>query len=130
MTSNKKDELESGVSKLKTLGSAGPFQILDAPIPDGSCLKSELDHPPEGPRRRYDCINYETCLKIAAALNWFSFTCRGCCGDVNEKLFWRAQQEVRKDEMAKIICDLPDARERKIENTPNPVGLKLVVNKS
>lgn len=101
--------------KLKTFGCPGPFQVIDQSVPDGT-PRSELDHPAEGPKRRYDCGNYETCLNLAAALNWDSFTCRGCCREINEKLLWRAQHEVRKDLMAKAICELPDPRDRKIEN--------------
>lgn len=116
-------------SILRALGTPGPFQVIDGPILDKS-TKSELDHPPEGPRRRYDCKNYETCLNLAAALNWDSFTCRGCCEEVNEKLLWRAQHEMRKDQMAKAICDLPNPRQRKIESPASPSEVKLVEEKN
>lgn len=95
--------------KAVQIGTPGPFQIIDTES------ISELDHPAEGPRRRYDCRNYETCLNLAAALNWDNFTCRGCSGCINESLMWRAQHQVLRDPMAKALCDLPDAKMRKIE---------------
>lgn len=59
------------------------------------------------PRRRYDCAQYDECLKLAAALNWDSFTCRGCNGELNETLVWRARQSAKKDSVAKAICAFP-----------------------
>jgi hypothetical protein len=76
-----------------TSGSRNPFTAVEAPV--------------EAPRRRYDCQNYCTCLDLAAALNWDNFTCRGCSGDIDEKLLWRARQALRKDEVARQVCDLP-----------------------
>jgi len=63
--------------------------------------------PVEAPRRRFDCSNYCTCLDLAAALNWDNFTCRGCSGDIDEALLWRARQALRKDDIARKVCDLP-----------------------
>jgi len=63
--------------------------------------------PVEAPRRRFDCSNYCTCLDLAAALNWDNFTCRGCSGDIDEALLWRARQALRKDDIARQVCDLP-----------------------
>jgi hypothetical protein len=54
----------------------------------------------EVPRRRYECGNYEVCLSLAASLNWESFTCRGCSGETNENLLWRARLTARKDSVA------------------------------
>jgi hypothetical protein len=113
----------------KKFGTPGPFQVIDSPQSNDS-ERSELDHPAVGPRRRYDCSNYETCLNLAAAVNWDSFTCRGCCGEVNPKLLWRAQHEITKDRMAKIICELPDPKSRRIEKSNPIVNLKLVSNKN
>jgi hypothetical protein len=61
----------------------------------------------EPPRRRYECSHYDTCLDLAAALNWHSFTCRGCSGTVDQTLMWRARQSARKDSVAKALCDFP-----------------------
>jgi hypothetical protein len=60
----------------------------------------------EPPNRNYDCKHYETCLDLAASLNWSSFTCQGCSGEVNSALLWRAHQNQRKDSVAKALCDL------------------------
>ena len=85
------------------IGKPGPFQIIES---EGH---GDLDNPINAPRRRYDCINYETCLVIAAGLNWDSFTCRGCSGEYQDPLYWRARQEINKDSVVKKICELPDA---------------------
>lgn len=61
----------------------------------------------EPPRRRYSCENYGTCLNLAAAMNWDSFTCRGCSGIVNEKLLWRARQAVKHDAVVRTLCEFP-----------------------
>lgn len=82
------------------IGKPGPFQIIE---------NESLDFPVEPPRRRYSCGNYESCLNLAAALNWDSFTCRGCSGSVNEALCWRAQQELKKDGIVRTLCsEIPD----------------------
>lgn len=109
--------------------SLGPIQIIEEAVGEASS-ESNFNHPPCGPQRRYECCNYETCLKIAAALNWDSFTCHGCCGKTNEHLLWRAQHAIQKDKTAKAICDLPDPRNRKIENITEPFKLRLVSGKS
>ena len=59
------------------------------------------------PPRNYDCANYDTCLSLAAALDWASFRCSGCNGCVNEKLLWRAHHVVRKNSALRKICSLP-----------------------
>lgn len=61
----------------------------------------------EPPQRRYECGNYETCLDLAATLNWASFTCRRCSGAVNGALQWRAHQIRRRDSVAQALCSLP-----------------------
>lgn len=62
------------------------------------------------PRRRYECPNYTTCLSLAAALNWDSFTCRGCDGSINEQLLWQAHVASRRDTIAQRICFMPKIR--------------------
>jgi predicted Fe-S protein YdhL (DUF1289 family) len=90
-----------------TTGTPGPFEVrlephLHAQPSDQPLSASiESDHPP---RRRYECGQYDECLKLAAALNWDSFTCRGCSGEINETLVWRARQSTKKDSVAKAIC--------------------------
>ena len=75
-----------------------------APVDD---LNEDDSHPAaEPPERKYDCEHYETCLDLAASLNWASFTCGGCSGEVNSALLWRAHQNQRKDSVAKALCDL------------------------
>jgi hypothetical protein len=77
----------------------GPFQVIDE--------ESSLA-PIEPPKRRYSCPNYETCLNLAASLNWDNFSCRGCSGEVDDHLIWRAKQAHRKDSVAKSLCKIPD----------------------
>ncbi len=57
--------------------------------------------------RRFDCDNYETCLGLAAALNWQSFTCRECTGEINQQILWRAHQITKKDNDLADLCKLP-----------------------
>ncbi len=49
------------------------------------------------PERSYGCKNYDTCLELAAALDWDSFTCAGCCGEFDRQLLWRAQHALKKN---------------------------------
>ncbi len=140
--SGKSHIVKSGISSPKSLnnssfkklsiGKPGPFQIIESEV------QGHIDNPINAPRRRYDCENYETCLVIAAGLNWDSFTCRGCNGDYEQSLYWRAGQEINKDKTVKKICELPkvvvsnDSRKNS-ENTattakstsPNPDAFKL-----
>ena len=85
-----------------SLGKPGPFQVIEE---EGS---GDLDKPIQPPRRRYSCENYENCLDMACALNWDSFTCRGCSGDMNEALLWRSHVAKRKDNVAKKLCQIPE----------------------
>ena len=81
-------------------GKPGPFQIIE---------NESLDSPCEAPKRRHLCSHYETCLNLAAAFNWDNFTCRGCSGEINQTLLWRAHQEMRKDKIIRKICpNLPE----------------------
>jgi hypothetical protein len=83
---------------------AGPFQIIEC---DGS---GSIDEPITAPRRRYSCPRYATCLDLAAALNWDSFTCRGCSGEIDETLLWRARQAQKRDSVAGEICEIPEIK--------------------
>ncbi len=67
------------------------------------------------PDRNYDCQNYDTCLGLAAALNWNSFACTGCSGSVNQHLLWRAHSEVRKNKTLAELCDLPNISPHVVE---------------
>lgn len=96
--------------KLPVIGKPGPFQIIEA---DGS---GEVENPIDAPRRRYDCQNYETCLDVAAALNWDNFTCRGCSGVIEEALFWRARQAMKKDNVVSRLCELPSIKFHKSDD--------------
>lgn len=78
------------------IGKPGPFQIIE---------NEPSDAPTNAPRRRYTCSNYCTCLDIAAALNWDNYTCRGCSGEIDESLRWRARQIAKKDKIVQFICN-------------------------
>ena len=84
------------------LRNPGPFQVIRS-VPGPGNGHEAL------PRRRYECSHYQCCLSLAAALNWDSFTCRGCNGTINQNLLWRARSESRKDNVVKKICEFPDA---------------------
>ena len=94
------------------IGTPGPFEIrceehtVDAHSP---CTTRGEFSPTfrEIPPRRYECDCYETCLGLAASLNWEGFTCRGCCGQPNEKLMWRARVSARKDSVAARLLNAP-----------------------
>jgi hypothetical protein len=81
------------------VGKPGPFQIISS-----SDQKGCVDSPIAAPRRRYLCQNYATCLDLAAALNWDNFTCRGCSGEIDAALLWRARTEIRKDRVVSKLC--------------------------
>ena len=83
------------------LGKPGPFQIIESE----GC--GNVDAPIAAPRRRHGCQCYDTCLDLAAALNWDNFTCRGCSGSIDSSLFWRARQAQKKDAVVKTLCDFP-----------------------
>ncbi|MCB0310716.1 MAG: hypothetical protein KDD42_05750 [Bdellovibrionales bacterium] len=100
------------------IGEPGPFRII------GNIGDNAPESPRRPPRRRYDCQNYSTCLNIACALNWDSFTCRGCCADVSEALKWRAHQALKKDGVANSLCELPEIHYH--ENCDNPVLVSAV----
>jgi hypothetical protein len=98
-------------SSSSQIGSPGPFEVrfddfaaLEASnAQDGAAAATD----DATPRRRYDCASYDRCLELAAALNWESFTCRGCSGHINDALLWRVGQAIRRDTVAKAICAAP-----------------------
>jgi hypothetical protein len=77
----------------------GPFELKE----------SEGDFCPDDEFRDYDCDCYQTCLGVAAGLNWDDFSCNGCCGQVNESLLWQVRQAQRKDGLIKKLCAVPGA---------------------
>lgn len=99
------------------MSRCGPFEILvpDLALDNSGCsilslavapLPGEIQ--PEPPiEREFDCCNYTTCLGLAAALNWGSFSCSNCCGEINMHLLWRAHHACRKDAILSDICRLP-----------------------
>ena len=118
----------------------GPFRVLHScgssdlrgalsPQSDAPSFNhpSPIDAPNAPPLRQYDCSNYETCLDLAAALDWESFSCNGCCGKINECLVWQAHQVEKYDAVAHMICDhLPPLSSHRIKqepsNQPDPVN--------
>ncbi|MEN9845733.1 MAG: hypothetical protein RIS36_880 [Pseudomonadota bacterium] len=99
----------------QSIGTPGPFEVRCESHADGdpnsttsTIARNDLPaSSDEVPRRRYDCERYETCLGLAASLNWESFTCRGCCGQPNENLVWRARVSARKDSVAARLLKAP-----------------------
>lgn len=96
--------MSSVIGNTGMIGKPGPFQIIES---EGSGM---VDTPISAPRRRYECVQYATCLDLAAALNWDNFTCRGCCGEIDQALLWRAHQAQKKDRVAGRLCELPEIK--------------------
>ncbi len=69
-----------------------------------------LIKPSEPVVRQFDCSEYDTCLSLTAALNWESFSCAGCCGELNQQLLWRAHQNCRRDKSLASLCQLPELK--------------------
>ena len=101
----------------------GPFKIIEH---DGN---GNLQAPIAPPIRRYDCPHYSVCLNLSAALDWDSFTCRGCIGQVDQALYWRARQAQKQDNVADRICEIPAARIYEAPDPPKPQN-KLHANKN
>ncbi len=103
---------------------SGPFKVqfkavqfkatTEGTTTEGNSEEPNSRHNPNpSPPRNYDCKNYQSCLELAATLNWDSFTCTHlsglkCSGDINEKLVWQAHLAQRSDKVAKRICELPN----------------------
>lgn len=80
----------------KTPSAMGPFEV------ECSAFQSAVSE--QSLTRNLDCTNYCTCLNVAVALNWESFTCEGCSGEINQSLKWRAGQSARQDSVSRVLC--------------------------
>jgi hypothetical protein len=78
----------------------GPFEVVTSALNDDSSADTVV--------RNLDCKNYCTCLNVAVALNWESFTCAGCNGDINQSLNWRAGQSALRDSVTRALCPKPN----------------------
>ncbi len=94
------------------VGTSGPFQIISSDDAGG------VESPQPPPRRRYMCPNYATCLDVAGALNWDNFTCRGCSGEIDATLLWRAKCALKKDKNLGKIFKLPEIETVDAETQP------------
>jgi hypothetical protein len=111
LASMSKTQRKSAVTRTE----CGPFEVaLDTSSPSRNDLLSagtslpELDQAENQDvlERRLECTHYEECLNLAAALDWDSFTCAGCNGEIDGTLLWRAGQSTKRDSLAKAICGL------------------------
>jgi hypothetical protein len=92
-----------------TIASRGPFEMdVDGVIPE----KTEVQIV-----RNLDCAHYTICLNLAVALDWESFTCEGCSGEINESLKWRAGQSARRDSVTRALCPMPEIKLVKGDST-------------
>lgn len=99
----------SGALRNLFIASSGAAMPLESGALESSTAPKEIEPPPvEPPLRRYSCRHYDVCLDLAAALNWDSFTCNGCSGEVNERLLWRARQRIKHDDVASRLCSFPE----------------------
>jgi hypothetical protein len=89
--------------KRTDIARMGPFEVPDASAAETAKGFSASD-PDRELVRELDCRNYTTCLNLAAALNWESFTCEGCEGEINQSLTWRAGQSAIRDKVVKFFC--------------------------
>ncbi|MCI5065638.1 hypothetical protein MRY87_07935 [bacterium] len=96
--------LEREARQEESSPSAGPFRLLEEEL---EAHEDAIPRPMAAPTRRYECKNYERCLEIAAALNWESFSCKNCPGEMNEQLIWQAHSAQRHDAVSQQVCDLP-----------------------
>lgn len=94
-----------------TSSACGPFRVaLDTSLPQFESSEGPQNEQLLKPanedavERRMECSHYEECLNLAAALDWDSFTCAGCNGEINESLLWRAGQSTKRDAIAQAIC--------------------------
>jgi len=78
----------------------GPFQVL--------AKNSNMLDEGEVPDRNFVCKNYNSCLSLAAALNWESFSCNGCTGTIDETIRWRAKVESKRDTTLRQLCVIPN----------------------
>ena len=102
----------SGSTTLSAIARGGVVKARRVPyrrtaIASQQPQNAEDDEGLNAPERNYDCTNYETCLGLAAALDWKSFTCCGCCGTVNQQLLWRAHHRIRNNPSLSKLCNLP-----------------------
>lgn len=73
-----------------------PLRVLQTQPPVTSEDEFDLGPIPT-PVRNFECPNYEICLNLTAALDWHSFTCKGCQEKINEKLLERASRALDAD---------------------------------
>lgn len=114
LMSQREDKETNGPFELKSADSSAKTPLRISFSRDASrqdAFANDDDDPAIGsmepPVRNYGCSNYDTCLDLAAALNWASFTCGACKGAINQQLMWRARHMTRRDSVAKALCELP-----------------------
>jgi hypothetical protein len=94
--SNKQKENE----QTERVPPLGPFEVSTASLNGDASAHTVV--------RNLDCKNYCTCLNVAVSLNWESFTCEGCNGDINQSLTWRAGQSALRDSVTRALCPRPN----------------------
>ena len=67
----------------------GPFQIIIDVEDNWPFTKSGFSE------RIHSCIYYQTCLEIAATLDWDDFSCRNCTGSINQAILVQAEERVK-----------------------------------
>jgi predicted Fe-S protein YdhL (DUF1289 family) len=95
----------------KNSGPDAMGQELSTPRPGPirlSCGQVESHYAATAPDRRFACDHYNSCLSLAAVLNWDSFSCQGCSGEIDEAVRWRAKSESRRDATLKRLCVIPN----------------------
>jgi hypothetical protein len=95
MKTRKKKSQSAAARPTRQLLEQGPVQI------------AVYDHSSPIPVREVSCSNYQECLNIAACLNWLSFSCENCTGEVAPHLRWQARIERRRDPVCQALMPAP-----------------------
>ena len=95
MKTRKKKAQSAATRPVKQSLKQGPLQI------------AVYDNSSPIPVREISCCHYQECLNIAACLNWLSFSCESCTGEVAPHLRWRARIERRRDPVCQALMPAP-----------------------
>lgn len=84
-----------------------PNRSTAQPLEQGPIQIAFCDNSSPIPVRDVTCSNYQECLNIAACLNWMSFSCENCTGEVAPHLRWRSRIERRRDPVCQALMPAP-----------------------
>jgi len=91
----------------KKKSQSAPNRSTVQPLEQGPIQVAVYDNSSPIPVRDISCSNYQECLNIAACLNWLSFSCENCTGEVAPHLRWRSRIERRRDPVCQALMPAP-----------------------